>query len=67
MRSIFGDSNWQFRGHSSPVIACMPPQARKGGCPVAEQSFDMWNIHIHTIVFELSLSAKEEGKKDVQN
>ena len=24
----------------------------------------MWNIHIHTIVFELSLSAKEERKKE---
>ena len=22
----------------------------------------MWNIHIHTIVFNLSLSVKEEGK-----
>ena len=58
------NSNWQFRGCSSPVIARTWPQTRKGRCPVAEQSFGMWNIRIHTVVFELSLSAKEERKKE---
>ena len=53
----------QFWGTSSPVIACTPPQPRKGRCRVAEQSFGMYNIRIHTIVFELSLSAKERNKR----
>ena len=58
----------QFWGHSSLVVACTPPQRRKGRYLVAEQLFGMWNIHIHTIVFELSLSAKEErNKEDEQN
>ena len=34
-----------FLGHSSPVVACMPPQTRKGRSPAAEQLFAMQNIH----------------------
>ena len=43
----------QFRGRSLPVVARTPPQPRKGRCPVAEQSFGMCDIRIHTIAFEL--------------
>ena len=58
----------QFRGRSSPVVAHTPPRPRKGRCPVAAQSFGVLfgvcNIHIHTIVFDLSSSAKEERKEE---
>ena len=53
----------QFWGRSSPVVGRMPPKARKGRCPVAEQSFGMCNICIHTIVFELRLDNKERKKE----
>ena len=39
---------------------------RKGGCQEAEQSFGMFTIHIHAIVFELIFwrKKKEERKKE---
>ena len=65
MRGVFGD---KFQGHSSQVVAHILPQTRKGRCSLAEASFGMCSIHIHTIVFELILSKKERKKKaDKQN
>ena len=34
------------------ALACMLSQTRKGRCPVAVQSFGMYNMCIHCIVFE---------------
>ena len=65
MRSVFGESNLQFRGHSSPVVARTPHGPRKGRYQVAEQSFVMFTIRIHAIVFELSSLAKEERRKEM--
>ena len=64
-RSVIGESNLQFRRLSSPVVARTPRGPRKGRCQVhvAEQSFGMFPIHIHAIVFKLSSVEKEERKK----
>ena len=53
----------QFCGRSLPVIACILPQTSKGRCPVAEQSFGVYIIRIHHIVFELCFLEKEERNK----
>ena len=37
----------------------MPSQTRKGRLPVAEQSFGIYNVCVHTIIFELNLSERE--------
>ena len=45
----------------------MPPQARKGRCPVADQPFGRGNICMHTMVFELSLTNIERKKDRKEN
>ena len=58
-------------GCSSPVVARTPREPKKGRCQVAQQSFGMFTICIHAIVFELSSLAKggreKKMKKDEQN
>ena len=53
-----------FLGRSSPVVARTPPQTRKGRCSVTEQSFGMYNIRIHRIVFELYVTEEEEEEEE---
>ena len=38
--------------YTAPVVACMPPQTRKGTCSGAEQLFGMYNICIHHTVMQ---------------
>ena len=53
----------QFCGRSLPVVVHVLLQTRKGRCLLAEQSFGMYIISVHHIVFELCLLEKEERKK----
>ena len=52
-----------FLGRSSPVVARTSSQTRKGKSEVVEQSFAMYNVCIHRIVFELCMMEKEEERK----
>ena len=53
-----------FLGCSSPVVARTPPQTRKGRCPVVQQSFDMYDIRIHRIVFEVHVCVLEKKEEE---
>ena len=52
-----------FLCSSLPLIARTTPQTRKGKYPVIEQSFGMYNIYVHCIVFELCVTEKERRRK----
>ena len=52
---------------SLPVVARTPLQTRKGSCLVVEQSFGLYNIRIHCIVFELCVTEEEEEERKKMN
>ena len=43
----------------------MPSQTWKERCLIAEQSFGMYNIRIHHVVFELCVTKKKEDGQNV--
>ena len=45
------------------AVARTTPQTRKGRCSVEEQSFGMYNIRVHCIVFELCVTEERIRRK----
>ena len=56
----------QFQGCSSPVLPRILPQTRKGSCPVEEQSFGMYNSHMHQIVSNYALTRKKSMMNKIE-
>ena len=50
-------------GYGLPVINCIQLKTKKDISPIVEYLFDVYNMCVHSIVFELCVRKKEERKK----